>query len=109
MAKTARLLNNPYPAEYADNIIDRVCSDAGIDVNDISSPVRTRELADSRKIIAYLCDKYVAIPLRLVAKKLNQGNHTTVTTQKKKCIDLMKFDKSFKNRVEKIEAEFMLN
>jgi chromosomal replication initiation ATPase DnaA len=109
MAKTERLLKNPYPAEYVDNIIERVCSDTGIEVSKISAYCRTRDLADSRKIVAYLCDKYVAIPLRLVAKRFNQGNHTTVTNQKNSCIDLMKVDASFRQRVERIEAEFLLN
>lgn len=109
MAKTERLLKNPYPAEYMDTIIERVCSDAGIDICQISSYCRTRELADSRKIVAYLCDKYVAVPLKSVAKKFNQGNHTTITNQKNSCLDLMKVDPAFRIRVEKIEAEFRLN
>lgn len=109
MARTERLLNNPYPAEFADKIIEYVCKDAGIELNDISKRCRTQELADSRKIISYLCDKYVCIPLWMVAKKFNQRNHTTVSIQKNKCIDLMQFDKAFRSRVEKIEADIFLN
>jgi len=98
--------DNSYAPDCIDRIIEIVCKNTGVDQSDLIGKCRKRELADSRKIVIYLADKYLSVRMYKVAEKIGMKGFNN---PKNACICLMQCDKSFRNRVEIIEAEFMLN
>lgn len=80
---TVRPARNAAWSGIASKIIDRVCEAAAISRDDLFSPTRRREIAETRQIAAYLM-RQEGISFPQIAANLRLGDHTTIVHAVKK-------------------------
>ena len=86
-----------------ERIIETVCDHLNIDFARLSSPERTREVAQARQIAAYLSKQHTKAPLTAIGASIGGRNHATVLHSCKAVTNLMETDRNFRRQVEEIE------
>ncbi len=89
------------------SIIDLVCKMLKIDQSILTSAKRTREVAQARQIVMYLCKNYTKAPLTAIGGALGGKNHATVLHACKTISNLIETDKVVRRTVEEIEKALM--
>lgn len=85
-------------------IMNEVCEEYEISVNDISSKKRNAELVEPRQIVMYLCRTLTDASLSDIGKILGKKDHTTVIHGVNKIEEKIKEDEIIKSRIDKIKA-----
>lgn len=85
----------------ADKIIGTVCRVSGITVDEMRSGVRTNRLANARLVIIGLVSRTTDLRQQQVASLINR-DHSTVATRMATFSDLYKYNKDFRQLVNKV-------
>ncbi|WP_456455633.1 chromosomal replication initiator protein DnaA [Thermovibrio sp.] len=86
-------------------IKETVCSQFGVEVELLDSPVRKKKVALARQIAMYLTKKIGNYPYTQIASFFNRDDHTTVIHAVKKVEELLKKDKKLSSLIEEIELK----
>ena len=90
-----------------ERIIETVCDHLNIDFARLSSPERTREVAQARQIAMYLSKQHTKAPLTAIGASIGVRNHATVLHSCKAVTNLMETDRNFRRQVEEIEKRIL--
>ncbi len=90
-----------------ERIIETVCDHLNIDFARLSSPERTREVAQARQIAMYLSKQHTKAPLTAIGASIGGRNHATVLHSCKAVTNLMETDRNFRRQVEEIEKRIL--
>lgn len=85
-------------------ILNVVCYRMNVSVEDIRSSVRSRKLAEARKVFAYVCRKLTRTPLHIIGKEINK-DHSSIIYGVKTCEVLMSAYKDFDRVVNQILSD----
>ena len=86
-------------------IKETVCSQFGVEVELLDSPIRKKKVALARQIAMYLTKKIGNYPYTQIASFFNRDDHTTVIHAVKKVEELLKKDEKLSSLVEEIELK----
>ena len=87
-------------------IIKSVISLRNHKLEDIQRKSRKREIAETRQIIYYFCDKYKVGTQEMITKLFNQ-DHSTLVHARKQVIAFEQTNRLFRNQIELIESEII--
>ncbi len=87
------------------DIINKVAASFSIDVNDITSSKRSKNIALARQVAMFLIRDLKGLSLTDIAKIFNRKDHTTVIHAIKKIEQLIAEDEEFKIRIENIKKQ----
>lgn len=85
-------------------IIESVCDDYNITMEDMCSKKRNAELVEPRQIAMYLCRELTDYSLSDIGKILGKKDHTTVIHGVNKIEELMKQDSEITNKISSIRS-----
>lgn len=85
-----------------EDIIRMVCMALEVNVSDVKSQSRNRELADARHIICYILRRHTTLSARQIGNKLGGRDHSTVLGSVITCQEFI--DSHNKDFLKKIEA-----
>jgi chromosomal replication initiator protein len=88
-----------------EKIRDLVCSYFNLELEDILTSSRKREVVQARQIAMYLSKQYTKNSLSSIGQTIGKRDHATVLHACKQVNDLITTDKSFRNCVMEIEAK----
>ncbi len=86
-----------------EHIIEVVCHHLNIEAERLSSPERTREVAQASQIAMYLAKQHTKAPLTTIGAAIGGRNHATVLHSCKTISNLLETDKLFCRQMEEIE------
>ncbi len=86
-------------------ITQEVCNYFNIDVDQIYTKSRKREISDARQIVMYLAKKHVKMPLTAIGTRLSRG-HATVLHGCKNIEERLTIEKSLQEAISAIEHSF---
>lgn len=92
-----------------DDIAYTVCNRTGISIQSVRTTARTRDVADTRAIICYLCDKHLPLTHMQIIYRLNIHNRhrTIVISNIHKIINLIATDPTFAEMIRKMTVSLM--
>jgi hypothetical protein len=103
---------NANPATVNSNnpnwIIYCVCDYFKIEMEELASKKQRREVVMPRQIAMYFLCKFTHLPLKTIGERFGR-DHSTVLYGKDTVSDIMKIDKSFKNKIADIEYRILNN
>ena len=85
-------------------ILQTVCYRMNVSIEDIRGPVRSRKLAEARKVFAYVCRKLTRTPFHLIGKEVNK-DHSSIIYGVRTCEILMSAYKDFDFTVNQILSD----
>ncbi len=89
---------------YTCDMIQKIVAEYfNLDVEDIQSKSRRREIVQARQISMYLSKKYTDSPLEEIGSRIGKRNHATVIYALKTVKNLMDVDKRFRQQVLDLE------
>lgn len=90
-----------------DSILDTVCHYYDIDVKDIQTKSRKREIVQARQICMYIAKQHLDLSLSQIGAYIGGRDHATVLHACNTVKDQVAVDKSFRNDLEKIESKLL--
>jgi len=99
----AHFVRNRKPIYTCDTIQRIVAEYFGLDVKDLQSRSRKRDIVQARQISMYLSKKYTDSSLDQIGTQIGNRNHATVIYALKTVRDLMDVDKQFRKSVLELE------
>lgn len=94
--------NAPPPVDIIGRVIATVAADAGITVDDLLSPLRTREVVAARQKGLYLATCMTRRPLPEVGRRFGGRDHTTVLHAVRKIAGLADADPTFRDDLNRL-------
>lgn len=118
------LMNRPITKEQAESILrqsfnikertvdiplikNTVCAKYNINVQDMDSSKRKKDIAHPRQIAMYLCRELTDISLPKIGKEFGNRDHTTVMHAINKITDQIEKDSDFKAEIEELRRSIM--
>ncbi len=86
-------------------ISQTVCDYFGLQISDLLSKTRKREIVQARQIAMFFSKSLTNSSLSAIGAKIGQKDHATVLHSCKAINNLIETDKEFKNQVREIEAQ----
>ncbi|MBR4841158.1 MAG: chromosomal replication initiator protein DnaA [Paludibacteraceae bacterium] len=86
------------------SIQEAVCAHYHLNVNDIQTKSRKREVVQARQIAMYLARKYTKNSLSSIGEQIGNRDHATVLHACKTVTDLMGIDKDMRSSLDAIES-----
>jgi len=83
-------------------ILDEVCKEYSVTIEEIKSKSRIRKINDSRQVAMHLLYKYTTMSLKEVGKELGRRDHTTIM-HGLRSVDSNSWDKRYSDKLEKVE------
>jgi hypothetical protein len=78
-----------------DRYLQLVCDELKVDVNDVRSKRRLRELCEARQVTSYVLIKHTKMSLWSIARFMNYVSHASPLRDKKQVPSLLQCDKKF--------------
>lgn len=98
------------PNVTRERIVETVCSELGINIEDLLGQSRKRDFADARKIAMHIIRAFLPkLTLKSTGRYFNGRDHSTVLYATDVCEELIATDRMFKKRYMDIVCEIKLN
>lgn len=92
----------------SDDVIEAVCENYNVSVNQIKSKNRHRRLVEARHVISWVLVKKIGMTLSEVGKKYLGGrDHTTVINSLSRFNDIYDTEEEFKNKADELIEKLM--
>ena len=91
-----------------DDILEKVCRHYNVDLHQVSSRSRKREIVQVRQVSMYLAQKYTKMPAGRIGQLIGNRDHSTVIHSCNTIEQRLKIDAAFSAELSSIENSFKL-
>ena len=91
-----------------DDILEKVCRHYNVDLHQVSSRSRKREIVQVRQVSMYLAQKYTKMPAGRIGQLIGNRDHSTVIHSCNTIEQRLKIDAAFSAELNSIENSFKL-